>query len=97
MLAYEAFFYVTIVKDAYNTLITCDKCHMSLTEDWWACGQCQNYYNSFDLCQKCYSEDFPEEHIHIKEEFLIIHMKGRLHARNLLYHYRSLICKCCFY
>lgn len=72
---------VSTMTDAYDTVATCDKCHISLTEDWWTCGQCQNYYDSFDLCHTCYSEEFPEGHAHVKEEFLTVHIKGVIFLR----------------
>lgn len=40
----------------YEDLWTCDHCKVALPEGTqvYSCGQCIDYYNSYDLCVKCY-------------------------------------------
>ncbi|CAG8583226.1 2946_t:CDS:10 [Paraglomus brasilianum] len=57
-------------REEYNELFRCDVCAQEMdTDKWWTCKPCSTrFFNSFDLCPKCYTGQFPE-HEHAKESF----------------------------
>ncbi|CAG8488341.1 2903_t:CDS:10 [Ambispora gerdemannii] len=57
--------------EIYNESFKCDACSCELQENWWTCEPCGGkYFTTFDLCIKCFEENFPESHEHSKDDFV---------------------------
>ncbi|CAG8460640.1 4209_t:CDS:10, partial [Ambispora leptoticha] len=57
--------------EIYNESFKCDVCSCELQENWWTCEPCSGkYFTTFDLCIKCFQENFPENHEHSKDDFV---------------------------